>query len=161
MKVSFKLLVLPILFGSFIAGCAPAAYEESGTTLRDPGASASASLPEYQGPATRPFVMGFTRWPADLTPEGVAAAQKFADLHGDIIALMFIGGIPWTEALEGKPYPKDVQDTLADRPSSEKKLFLSISPLDRDRKRCRGSPSWQRAALRSRGACVLPVGIHE
>ena len=134
MKVFFQLLVLPIFFGSFIAGCAPAAHEESGTAHIDPGGSASVSLPEYQGPATRPFVMGFTRWPADLTAEGVAAAQKFADLHSDIIAVMFIGGIPWPEALEGKPYPKDVQDSLADRPSIEKKLFLSISPLDRDRK---------------------------
>jgi hypothetical protein len=134
MKVCFELLVLPILFGSFIAGCAPAAHEESGNVPRDPGATASASLPDYQGPATRPFVMGFTRWPADLTPEGVAAAQKFADLHGDIVAVMFIGGIPWPQALEGKPFPKNVQDALADRPSSENKLFLSISPLDRDRK---------------------------
>jgi hypothetical protein len=78
--------------------------------------------------------MGFTRWPADLTAEGLASAQKFADIHGDVLAVMFTGGIPWPQALEGKPFPKDVQDALADRPSGENKLFLSISPLDRDRK---------------------------
>ena len=78
--------------------------------------------------------MGFTRWPADLTPEGVATAQKFAELHGDIVAVMFIGGIPWPQAFEGKSFPKDVQNALADRPSNNNKLFLSISPLDRDRK---------------------------
>ena len=61
-------------------------------------------------------------------------AQKFADIHGDILAVMLNGGIPWPEALEGKTFPQDVQDALADRPSSETKLFLSISPLDRDRK---------------------------
>jgi hypothetical protein len=78
--------------------------------------------------------MGFTRWPADLTPDGVAIAQRFADTHGDIVAAMFISGIPWSQALEGKPFSKDVQEALADQPSGDKKLFLSISPLDRDRK---------------------------
>jgi hypothetical protein len=134
MKISFRPLVLPLALASFIAGCAPAAHEGSGAAPSDPAATAAAPSPEYQGPATRPFVMGFTRWPADLTPEGVATAQKFAEVHGDILAVMFNGGIPWPQALEGKPFPTDVQDALADRPSSENKLFLSISPLDRDRK---------------------------
>jgi hypothetical protein len=134
MKVSFRLLVLPIVLGSFIAGCAPAAHEKSGVAKSDSAATASAPLPRYQGPATRPFTMGFTRWPADLTPEGVATAENFADTHGDIVAVMFIGGIPWPQALEGKPFSKDVQDALADRPAGENKLFLSISPLDKDRK---------------------------
>jgi hypothetical protein len=135
MKLSLRLLVLPIVLANFIGGCAPAVHERSGDAQSDPAASASsAPLPEYQGPATRPFAMGFTRWPADLTPEGVATAQKFAELHGDIVAVMFIGGIPWPQAFEGKSFPKDVQNALADRPSNNNKLFLSISPLDRDRK---------------------------
>jgi hypothetical protein len=48
---------------------------------------------------TRPFLMGFTRWPADLTPEGVQTAQEFAHQHGDVVSVMFIGGIPWPESL--------------------------------------------------------------
>jgi hypothetical protein len=64
----------------------------------------------------------------------VAIAQRFADTHGDIVSAMFISGIPWSQALEDKPFSKDVQEALADRPSGDKKLFLSISPLDRDRK---------------------------
>jgi Glycosyl hydrolase family 53 len=134
MKLSFRLLVLPFALASFIAGCAPAAREESGAAPSEPGTTGAALVPEYRGPATRPFAMGFTRWPADLTPEGVATAQKFADVHGDILAVMFNGGIPWPQALEGKQFPQDVQDALAGRPSSENKLFLSVSPLDRDRK---------------------------
>src|SRR5918994_6872193 len=134
MKVSFRLLVLPIVLACFLAACAPSAREASDIAPRDRETSASAPLPEYQDPATRPFAMGFTRWPADLTPEGVATAQKFAELHGDIVAVMFIGGIPWPQAFEGKSFPKDVQNALADRPSNNNKLFLSISPLDRDRK---------------------------
>ena len=63
-------------------------------------------------PATRPFRMGFTCWPADLTLEGFLTAQAFAHAHGDIVSVMFIGGVPWPEALEGRPFSKDVDSNL-------------------------------------------------
>jgi hypothetical protein len=91
-------------------------------------------LPEYRGPASRSFLMGFTQWPADLTDEGMAIAKEYADAHGDIVAVMFIGGIPWPEALDGKPFSKDVQDNMSYRPPAGKKLFLSISPLNKDKR---------------------------
>jgi hypothetical protein len=91
-------------------------------------------LPEYRGPATRSFLMGFTAWPADLTADGVAVAKEFAHAHGDIVSVMFIGGIPWPEALDGKPYSKDVQENMSYRPPAGKKLFLSISPLNKDKR---------------------------
>jgi len=78
--------------------------------------------------------MGFTRWPADLTREGVAIAEDYAYTHGDIVSVTFIGGVPWAEALDNKPYPQDVQDHLKYRSPAGKKLFLSISPLDKDRR---------------------------
>ena len=53
---------------------------------------------------------------------------------------MFIGGIPWPEALDGKPFSKDVQNNLAYRPPGGTKVFLSISPLDKDRKNL--APYW-------------------
>jgi len=84
--------------------------------------------------ATRPFLMGFTRWPADLTLEGVMTAQHFAHEHGDIVSVMFIGGIPWPEALAGQPFSQDVQNNLAYQPPPGKKIFLSICPLNMDRK---------------------------
>jgi hypothetical protein len=93
-----------------------------------------APLPEYRGPATRPFYMGFTGWPADLNAEGLATAQEFAHAHGDIVALNFISGVPWPEALDGKPFSKDVQDSMSYRPPAGKKLFVSISPLNKDRR---------------------------
>lgn len=92
-----------------------------------------------QQPA-RPFHLGFTRWPADLTAEGVKQAQDFAHAHGDIVSVMFIGGIPWPEALDGKPFSRDVEANLAYRPPAGTRLFLSISPLDRDRKNL--APYW-------------------
>ena len=89
---------------------------------------------DSEAPKTRPFHMGFTRWPADLTADGVKTAVDFADTHGDIISVMFIGGIPWQEALDGRPFSKDVQDNFRYRPAAGEKLFLSISPLNKDRK---------------------------
>src|SRR5688572_22328544 len=91
-------------------------------------------LPEYRGPATRPFLMGFTQWPADLTDEGVAIAREYAHARGDIVSVMFIGGIPWQEALDGKPFSKDVQEHMSYRSPAGKKLFLSISPLNSDKR---------------------------
>ncbi len=88
----------------------------------------------------RPFYLGFTRWPADLTVEGVATAQAFANAHGDIVSVCFIGGIPWTESLANKPFSKDVQDNMSYRPPNGKKLFLQISILNSDRTGL--SPYW-------------------
>jgi hypothetical protein len=97
-------------------------------------------LPEYRGPATRPFLMGFTQWPADLTDEGMAVAREYAHAHGDIVAVMFISGVPWPEAFEGKAFSKDVQEQMSYRPPAGKKLFLSISPLDKNRREL--APYW-------------------
>jgi hypothetical protein len=85
-------------------------------------------------PATRPFRLGFTGWPADLSLEGILTAQNFARAHGDIVSVMFIGGIPWPEALDGRPFSKDVENNFRNRPPAGQKLFLSICPLNRDRK---------------------------
>ncbi len=89
---------------------------------------------ESAGPSTRPFHMGFNRWPADLTPEGFLTAQDFAHEHGDIVSVVFNGGIPWPEALDDKPFSQDVRNNLNYRPPQGKRLFLYISPLNSDRK---------------------------
>jgi hypothetical protein len=119
-----------------IAACATNGMPgPSGSTPSSaPGQAKAPPPPEYRGPATRPFLMGFTQWPADLSNEGVAIARDYAHAHGDIVSVMFIGGIPWPEALDGKPFSKDVQDNMSYRPPAGKKLFLSISPLDKDRR---------------------------
>ena len=88
----------------------------------------------------RPFRLGFTRWPADLTLAGVQMAERFAHTHGDIVSVMFIGGIPWQEALDGKPFSRDVESQLAYRPPAGVKTFVSISPLAQDRKSL--APYW-------------------
>jgi len=85
-------------------------------------------------PETRPFFMGFTPWPADLTLDGFLTAQNFAHQHGDIVSVMFIGGVPWPESFDGKPFSADVENNLRYRPPSGTRLFLSICPLNKDRK---------------------------
>ena len=99
--------------------------------------SAPEDLPK---PASRPFHLGFTRWPADLTLDGMMTSVNFAHEHGDIVSVMFIGGIPWQEALDGKPFSKSVEDDFRYKPPAGKKLFLSISPLDQGRKNL--APNW-------------------
>jgi hypothetical protein len=95
-------------------------------------AVALAGTPSFAAdvPETRPFLMGFTPWPSDLTPDGFEAPAAFARGHGDIISVMFIGGIPWPEALDGKPFSKSVKAMLGYRTEGPK-LFLAISPLNK------------------------------
>lgn len=95
---------------------------------------------ETRGPATRPFLMGFTLWPADLTLEGLVTAQDFAYAHGDIVSVTFLGGVPWPEAFSGKEFSQDIRDNLKYRPPAGKKLLVSISPLDKNRRRL--APYW-------------------
>jgi Glycosyl hydrolase family 53 len=141
MRNSSSRLLISVVLAFSLSGCAggglfgparpaPAPPPSSPVVAKPP----RPPLPEYRGPATRPFLMGFTPWPADLTDEGVAIAKEYAHAHGDIVSVTFIGGVPWPEALEGKPFSKDVQSNLSYRPAAGKKLFLSISPLNKDRR---------------------------
>ena len=92
-----------------------------------------ATQPTTTEDGTRPFRMGFTPWPADLTVEGVTTSMNFAHEHGDIVSIMMNGGLPWQEALENRAFSSDVQRQLAYRPPQGKKLFVSISVLDTGR----------------------------
>jgi hypothetical protein len=132
-----SVLLLLVLSSLGAAACTPPGVP--GPASSPAPAPAQTKLPpppvaEYRGPMTRPFLMGFTQWPADLSDEGVAVARDYAHAHGDIVSVMFIGGIPWQEALDGKPFSKDVQDSMSYRPPAGKKLFLSVSPLNRDKR---------------------------
>ncbi|WP_119628479.1 glycosyl hydrolase 53 family protein [Methylocaldum marinum] len=82
---------------------------------------------------SRPFLMGFTRWPPDLSEASVEIADRFIEQHADLAVVHLLGGIPWPEAFGGLPYPKDVNTQLSYRPPSGKKLYVSVTPLDMDR----------------------------
>lgn len=153
--------LLALIVTVYVTACSEGLFEPARPATRPVSVAPRPAppRPEYAGPATRSFLMGFTRWPADLTHEGIASAEDYAYAHGDIVSVPFIGGIPWAEALDKKPYPRDVQDHLNYRPPAGKKLFLSISPLDKDRRGLAPywaetdnqplPPPWNREALNS------------
>ncbi|MCA0359936.1 MAG: arabinogalactan endo-1,4-beta-galactosidase [Armatimonadetes bacterium] len=97
-------------------------------------------MEDLSPPGTRPFRMGFTPWPSDLSIEGMQQSEKYLASNGDLFSLMLIGGIPWDEALAGKPYSADVERTLSTKPPKGQQLFLSISPLGMDRATL--APAW-------------------
>jgi hypothetical protein len=78
----------------------------------------------------RTFRMGFTGFVHDITPEAVAASRKFVRENGDLLA-HHIEGVPWAEALSGKPFPKALLDEWEGKKSAtppKGKVYLAISP---------------------------------
>ncbi len=126
MEVSALVATLALL-----AAIGPARARAGEPPPPTPQPAAPAPAPAQQ---ERPFRMGFTRWPADLTLAGVRLAEGFAHAHGDIVSVTMIGGIPWPEALEGRPFSRDVQQAFSYRPPNGQAVFLSICPLDMERK---------------------------
>ncbi len=80
----------------------------------------------------RPFYMGFTPFPWDMTAEAVSATYQFITENGDIIAHHFEQGVPWTEALENKPFHPNFENDWKKRKSasSHKKVYVSVTPLN-------------------------------
>ena len=60
--------------------------------------------PEPTLSGERTFSMGFTRWPSEISLKGIKQADDFIAKHADLVSIMFIGGIPWQEALDDKPF---------------------------------------------------------
>lgn len=102
-----------------------------------PAASAPVAPIQPKDIASRPFYMGFTTWPSDMTLEGVRASNEFVRAHGDIVAFHFDGGVPWQEAYEGGELPKHLREDWNGKLSvaKGKQVYLAITPLafERDR----------------------------
>jgi len=109
-------------------------------TLLGGMAAAVASPAIAQSTQTRPFRMGVTRWPPDLTTEAVAAVDRFIAAECDMAAPMILGGVPWTEAHDDAPFSEALDRDLAYRPPAGHKLLLSIGPLDQGRRAM--APYW-------------------
>ncbi|MEZ5667327.1 MAG: hypothetical protein R3F55_07825 [Alphaproteobacteria bacterium] len=102
------------------------------TFLRGVGGAAAAIVPGARSRAdeARPFRLGVTRWPPDLTLAAVAAVDGFVARDCDMAAPMLYGGVPWTEAASGAPFAEGLRVELAYRPPAGHKLLLSLGPLD-------------------------------
>jgi hypothetical protein len=76
--------------------------------------------------------MGFTPWPSDFTDQAVKDMYSFLDRNSDIVA-EHIEGVPWTEALEDRPFSESLMRDWQTRKRSipeHSKVYLAISPLN-------------------------------
>lgn len=82
---------------------------------------------------SRPFRMGFTRWPPAFEAEAITRMYNFIGKHGDLIAHHFDNGIPWQEAYSGKSFSQhlmnDWNEAKKNTPKGHK-VLVSITPLD-------------------------------
>jgi hypothetical protein len=79
---------------------------------------------------SRPFRMGFTAFPYDITAEAVEQTRQFVRENADLIA-HHIEGVPWAEALRDAPFPKAVQSDHESKRSMKPpgaKVYLAVSP---------------------------------
>jgi hypothetical protein len=86
-------------------------------------------------PTSRPFRMGFTPFPHDMTVEALAAVGKFVRANADIVAV-HREGVPWTEASSGKPFhPEMLKDWTRHKNARPPggKLYLALTPINNDR----------------------------
>ncbi len=97
-------------------------------------------VPRPANGRARPFRLGVTRWPPDLTVDAVARTGAFIADKCDLAAPMLIGGVPWSEALNGSEFSAHLRHELAYRPPAGHKLFVSIGALDMGRSKL--APYW-------------------
>src|SRR5262245_26666865 len=71
----------------------------SGATSEALAQNSGAILPETR---SRPFRMGFTAFPHDITAEAQNQTREFVRTNADLIA-HHIEGVPWAEALRNEP----------------------------------------------------------
>lgn len=83
----------------------------------------------------RPFRMGTTLWPPDISLRGLAQVQAFVARDCDMVAPMILGGVPWVAAASGVAFSARLQRELAYRPPSGQKMLLSLGALDTLRQR--------------------------
>ena len=84
----------------------------------------------------RPFSMGVTPFPYDMTPEAVEATQLWILDNTDIVAVKLEDGVPWQEALENKnTYHPNFEESLKQKGMfpKDKKVFLSTTPLNKEK----------------------------
>ena len=87
-------------------------------------------IPARKPTGKRSFRMGFTGFVYDSTLEAVTASRKFVRENGDILA-HHIEGVPWAEALSGRPFPQAMLEEWEGKQSAtppQGQVYLAISP---------------------------------
>ena len=84
----------------------------------------------------RPFHLGFTPFPPDLTNQAVTDVYQFISEHGDLLAHHFDSGVPWTEAYQEREYSTHLRNDWNFRKSkirADQAVYVSITPLNFNR----------------------------
>jgi len=95
-----------------------------------PGSDAAGTAASAAFSGTRPFYMGFTAFPFDITIEAVTSTRQFVREHGDLIC-HHVEGVPWTEALRDELTPATMQRLRGDKKAMAfpgAKVYLALSP---------------------------------
>ena len=83
----------------------------------------------------RPFYLGFTSWASGPTPQAVSDTYDFISRNADVLT-EHIEGVPWSEALNDKPFAEGFQKNIEQRLKNRLKglkLVLAVSPLNMGR----------------------------
>ena len=99
-----------------------------------------AALPAHAGGGRqdkkpRPFLMGSTYFPHDLTLEAFAELQTFLEANVDLVSRKLDEGVPWPEATADLPYAPELDKKIQEesvRPEG-KRLLLAVTPLNGDK----------------------------
>lgn len=87
-------------------------------------------------PSERSFLMGFTPFPYDITLEAQNQSYQYALQNGDVVLAHFDHGVPWNEALNGLPFPTEVQNAIDGTKSiktTNNKIVLTATPMSINR----------------------------
>lgn len=111
---------LGVLLAGLHAAPAPGTAAESGA-----GAAFRLAAPGGK----RAFRMGFTPFPYDTTLEALVDGKRFLSQNADIIA-QHMESVPWTEALENKPFHKNLTAEWQRRKDllPGARVYLGLSP---------------------------------
>jgi hypothetical protein len=81
---------------------------------------------------TRPYYLGFTPFPYELSFEAVDYVYERIAEDADLIAHHFDNGVPWVEALHDQPYSDNIMNDWEWRRShtpDDHQVYVSIAPI--------------------------------
>jgi hypothetical protein len=82
---------------------------------------------------TRPFYMGFTPFPYEISLDAVTYTYDRIAQDADLIAHHFDNGVPWVEALNGDPYGDNIWgdwELRRSRTPEDHQVLVTISPIN-------------------------------
>ncbi|GAB4549897.1 MAG: hypothetical protein OHK0023_15110 [Anaerolineae bacterium] len=86
-----------------------------------------------QAQESRPFDMGFTTFPYEVSLAAVDYTYRTITADADLFAHHFDNGVPWPEALAKQPFPVNLRNEWIYRKSktpSSHKIYLSVTPIN-------------------------------